>query len=99
MAVRSTVEESASANHSVRVNWFQREPGGGTIFVRPEGDGAAPQPVAEHDQKAGAAHGSGFVLNAMYVVVVLSRWLYSFNAACVEQRTTSHTRYRAAAPS
>ncbi|HEY6422621.1 MAG TPA: hypothetical protein VIY28_05095 [Pseudonocardiaceae bacterium] len=47
MAVQGTVEDSAPTKHSVRVDWFGRDPGGTTIFVTPVvGEGAHPQLVA-----------------------------------------------------
>lgn len=53
MAGHGIVEDSAPTTHSVRVNWFRRDPGGTTIFVMPAGDdGAAPQPIAERDDAA-----------------------------------------------
>lgn len=40
MAIREVGEGNASAEtkHSVRVDWFRREPGGGTVFVKPAKD-------------------------------------------------------------
>ncbi|PZS37705.1 MAG: hypothetical protein DLM62_17800 [Pseudonocardiales bacterium] len=50
MTAQDIAEGNAPTNHSLRVNWFHREPGGSTIFVMPPaGDGAAAQPVAERD--------------------------------------------------
>jgi hypothetical protein len=44
------IAEGAPTTHSLRVNWFHREPGGSTIFVMPpDGDGVAAQPVAGRD--------------------------------------------------
>lgn len=55
MAGRGTVEDSAPTKHSVRVDWFRRDPGGSTIFVMPgAGDGAAAQSVADHSNDAKA---------------------------------------------
>jgi hypothetical protein len=48
MAGQGTVKDSAPTKHSVRVDWFQRDPGGSTIFVMPGDDGAAAQSVADH---------------------------------------------------
>ena len=46
-------EGRAPTTHSLRVNWFHREPGGSTIFVMPPvGNGTAAQPVAECDDGA-----------------------------------------------
>ncbi len=48
MVTREVGEDSTLTKHSVRVDWFRRDPGGGTIFVKPAGDdGAAPHPVAD----------------------------------------------------
>lgn len=48
MAVQGIVEGSAPTKHSVRVDWFRRDPGGTTIFVVPAGgDGAASQRESE----------------------------------------------------
>jgi hypothetical protein len=56
MAVRGTVADTAPARHSMRVAWFQRDPGGTTIFVAPAGDGDAPlEPVTEHGNNGGGA--------------------------------------------
>jgi hypothetical protein len=33
MSAQGVVEDSAPAKHSMRVEWFRRDPGGGTIFV------------------------------------------------------------------
>lgn len=49
MTTQGVVEGSAPAKHSVRVDWFQRDPDGTTIFVLPGDDGVASQPVAERD--------------------------------------------------
>lgn len=48
MAVQG-IEDSAPTKQVVRVDWFHRDPGGSTIFILPAtGEGATPQPVAEH---------------------------------------------------
>ncbi|MGH3907379.1 MAG: hypothetical protein ACRDTE_24870 [Pseudonocardiaceae bacterium] len=48
MAQQEVGEDSAPTEHSVRIDWFQRDPGGGTIFVKPAGDDSrAPQPIAD----------------------------------------------------
>jgi hypothetical protein len=44
-----TMQGSAPTRHSVRVDWFQRDPGGTTIFVLPEDDGVASQTATKHD--------------------------------------------------
>jgi len=50
MTAQDIVEGNAPTNHSLRVNWFHREPGGSTIFVTPPaGDAAPAQPVAGRD--------------------------------------------------
>jgi hypothetical protein len=50
MAVH-VVEEIAPVKHSLRVDWFQRDPGGSTIFVAPaQKDGAA---EVDHDDESG----------------------------------------------
>lgn len=55
MAVQGMVGGSASTRHAVRVDWFGRDPSGGTIFVLPAGgDGAAPLPIPEHDDNSTA---------------------------------------------
>ncbi len=57
MAMQGILEDSTPPKHSVRVAWFQREPGGTTIFVKPAaGDGAALQPVAQRDDDAAVLH-------------------------------------------
>ncbi|MGH3777845.1 MAG: hypothetical protein ACRDRR_19285 [Pseudonocardiaceae bacterium] len=58
MAGQDIVEDNAPTRHAVRVDWFRRDPGGGTIFVMPAGgDGAAAQPVADRDDDARATYG------------------------------------------
>ncbi|MDQ2790857.1 MAG: hypothetical protein DLM60_13990 [Pseudonocardiales bacterium] len=58
MTAQDIAEGNAPTNHSLWVNWFHREPGGGTIFVMPpEGDAAAAQPVAERDDGAATTCG------------------------------------------
>jgi hypothetical protein len=52
MTAQDTAEGNAPTIHSLRVNWFHREPGGSTIFVMPPGDGVAAQAVAERDDGA-----------------------------------------------
>lgn len=37
MAALGVVEDGTPTKHSVRVEWFRREPGGGTVFVKPAG--------------------------------------------------------------
>lgn len=44
-----TMQGSAPAKHSVRVDWFRRDPGGTTIFVLPADDGGTSQSVVERD--------------------------------------------------
>lgn len=42
MAGQGVVEDMATVKHSLRVDWFQRDPGGSTIFLAPaREDGAA----------------------------------------------------------
>ena len=49
MATFGIVEDRAPAKHSVRVTWFQCDPGGGTIFVKPADDArASAHPAEEH---------------------------------------------------
>lgn len=56
MAVQGVVEGSAPTKHSVRVEWFRHEPGGGTIFVKPaDADGTAQRPVAGRAVKTDAS--------------------------------------------
>jgi hypothetical protein len=58
MAMQGILEDSAPPKHSLRVDWFQREPGGTTIFVKPAAaDGAALQPVTQPDDDAAVLHG------------------------------------------
>lgn len=58
MTVQGILGNNAPTKHSVRVDWFGRDPGGGTIFVMPvDGDGAAAQPAAEHGDDAATHHG------------------------------------------
>jgi hypothetical protein len=57
MDVRGTMADTAPTKHSMRVEWFQRDPGGTTLFVAPLRDGdAVPQPVAEHSNEISATH-------------------------------------------
>jgi hypothetical protein len=56
MTVQGMAESSTPTVHSVRVNWFQRDPGGTAIFVMPADDECpTPQPVAEHDDGVGGS--------------------------------------------
>ena len=58
MTAQDIAEGNAPTNHSLRVNWFHREPGGSTNFVMPPaGDGAAAQAVAERDEDAATCGG------------------------------------------
>ena len=41
--------------HSVRVDWFQRDPGGGTIFVMPVPESGAAQSAGPRADEAPAA--------------------------------------------
>lgn len=57
MPVQGVVEDSAPMRHAVRVDWFRREPGGGTIFVLPARDEYADlPPVAERTDADGVMH-------------------------------------------
>lgn len=57
MDVRGTVADTAPTKHSMRVEWFQRDPGGTTLFVAPLRDGdAASQSAAEHVDEISATH-------------------------------------------
>lgn len=58
MPVQGVAEDSTPAKHSVRVEWFRRDPGGSTIFVKPTGsDGPAPRPATDSQEvDAAAAH-------------------------------------------
>lgn len=48
MATFGLVEDRAAAKHSVRIEWFRCEPGGGTIFVKPADDvRRTPHPAGE----------------------------------------------------
>ncbi len=38
MATQHVRDDSPQTRHSVRVDWFRREPGGTTIFVKPTDD-------------------------------------------------------------
>lgn len=50
MAAQGIIEGGAPMRHVVRVDWFQRDPGGSTTFVMPAGvDGATPRQAIEHD--------------------------------------------------
>lgn len=42
MAAQRIVADGAPM-HSVRIEWFQRDPGGGTIFIKPIRDDSAAQ--------------------------------------------------------
>lgn len=58
MIVRGVVEGSASTRHAVRVDWFRRDPGGGTLFILPaESEGAVPQPIVEHGEDTAVSQG------------------------------------------
>jgi hypothetical protein len=39
MSAQGAAEDSAPTKHSVRVEWFQRDPTGGTLFISPTYDG------------------------------------------------------------
>lgn len=57
MPVQDVVEDSAPTRHALRVDWFRREPGGGTIFVLPAKDENADlAPVAERTDAGGVMH-------------------------------------------
>lgn len=57
MPVQGVVEDSAPTKHAVRVDWFRREPGGGTIFVLPARDENADLPsVAERTDAGSVMH-------------------------------------------
>ncbi len=57
MPAQGVAEDSAPTRDAVRVDWFQRDPGGGTIFVVPARcEGAASQWVAEANDAGGATH-------------------------------------------
>jgi hypothetical protein len=49
MTAQDIAECDAPTNHSLRVNWFHREPGGSTIFAMPEDGDAPARPVAERE--------------------------------------------------
>ena len=58
MDVRGTEADTAPTKHSMRVEWFKRDPGGTTLFVTPpRAGGAAPQAVSEHRDEIRATHG------------------------------------------
>jgi hypothetical protein len=44
-----TMQGSAPTRHSLRVDWFLRDPGGTTIFVLPGDDGVASPPATGRD--------------------------------------------------
>lgn len=46
------VRDDGSVKHSVRVDWFRREPGGTTVFVKPSED---PGPAARQDHRDDAS--------------------------------------------
>lgn len=57
MPAQGVAEDNVPTRHAVRVDWFRRDPGGGTIFVVPaRGDGAASQWAAEDNDAGGATH-------------------------------------------
>ncbi|MCU1610573.1 MAG: hypothetical protein QOH09_660 [Pseudonocardiales bacterium] len=57
MPVQGVAEVNAPTRHAVRVDWFRREPGGGTIFVLPAtGEDADLQQVAERTDAGGVMH-------------------------------------------
>ena len=59
MPAQDLAEDSAPTRHAVRVDWFRREPGGGTIFVVPtRGEGTTPRPVTERNDVGGATYDS-----------------------------------------
>jgi hypothetical protein len=49
MAGQGVVDDMAPVKHSLRVDWFQRDPGGSTIFVAP----AQEDGVADVDREGG----------------------------------------------
>lgn len=53
MGVHGIVEDDVlTTKHSVRVDWFQRDPGGGTIFVMPVPESGAAQSVGPRADEA-----------------------------------------------
>lgn len=57
MPAQGVAQGSAATRHAVRVDWFRRDPGGGTIFVVPaRNEGAPSQWVAEGNDAGGATH-------------------------------------------
>jgi hypothetical protein len=53
MAALSIVEDSAPTKHVLCINWFERDPGGATIFITPpREDAASHQLIVEHDSVA-----------------------------------------------
>jgi hypothetical protein len=55
MGVHSIVEDDVlTTKHSVRVDWFQRDPGGGTIFVMPVPESGAASSAGPRADEAAA---------------------------------------------
>ena len=55
MPVRSIVMDSSPAKHSVHVNWFQRDPGGGTLYVMPAPESCTPPHTVTRADEAGVS--------------------------------------------
>jgi len=58
MTAQDAVQRSAATTtHSLRVNWFRRDPGGTAIFIMPpDGDAATTHPITERDDGTAAAY-------------------------------------------
>lgn len=57
MPMQGVASDSAPTKHSVRVEWFRREPGGSTIFVKPAGpDGVAPRQAGDGAAEVDLSH-------------------------------------------
>jgi hypothetical protein len=56
MTMQGIVEGGTPTRHSLRVEWFQRDPGGSTIFILPaEGGGTVSQSATDQDEERGPA--------------------------------------------
>ena len=54
MAVYGIAKDGSPARHSIQVNWFQRDPGGGTICVIPVPESGPSQSAVTRADEADA---------------------------------------------
>ncbi len=57
MTAQDIADRSTATTHSLRVNWFRRDPGGTAIFIMPpDGDAATTHPITERDDDTAVAY-------------------------------------------